>query len=117
MDDLVNDIRPRWIAAARGEDWTDDALAIHSHVGQDRLSFLVLGDPGEQDGSQYAVMPPLLAVGQDTDFMVICSDVAYDRGDLRASECERLEALPGWEWTLQGALLAGDAAGLERRTD
>jgi calcineurin-like phosphoesterase family protein len=55
--------------------------------------FLVVGDPGEADASQYAVIEPLLAVhdflvpwddGRDkkSDFMVVLSDVIYPAGDV-----------------------------------
>jgi hypothetical protein len=43
-------------------------------------SFAVLGDPGEGDGSQYAVVPALLGAAGDTDFAVIASDVIYPAG-------------------------------------
>jgi hypothetical protein len=45
-------------------------------------SFALIGDPGEGDESQYAVVAPLLAAAGDTDFMVICSDVVYPAGDV-----------------------------------
>jgi hypothetical protein len=45
-------------------------------------SFIVLGDPGEQDASQYAVVPALLSQQADVGFMVICSDVIYPSGDV-----------------------------------
>ena len=46
------------------------------------FSFLLLGDPGEGDNSQYAVVPPLIASSEGTDFTVICSDVIYPSGEL-----------------------------------
>ena len=46
------------------------------------FGFLVVGDTGEGDESQFALVPPLLSVGQDTHFMVICSDVVYPDGDV-----------------------------------
>ncbi len=45
-------------------------------------SFAVLGDPGEGDGSQYAVVPALLGAAGDTDFAVIASDVVYPAGGI-----------------------------------
>jgi hypothetical protein len=36
------------------------------------------------DASQYAVVPPLLAQGADTDFLFICSDVIYPAGGVDA---------------------------------
>ena len=44
------------------------------------FSFLVIGDTGEGDASQYRVVPTLLHQGRDTDFMFICSDVIYPAG-------------------------------------
>src|SRR5918998_82995 len=48
----------------------------------DAARFLVLGDTGEGDESQFALVPPLLGSGKDTHFMVICSDVVYPNGDV-----------------------------------
>jgi hypothetical protein len=56
-------------------------LVIQEHAEREEISFLVLGDPGEGDASQFAVVPALLARGRDTHFMVICSDVIYPSGD------------------------------------
>lgn len=41
--------------------------------------------------------------------------MAYDRGDLSASERKRLADLKGWEWTHLGAPVAGDAEGMQQR--
>ncbi|MDW4904125.1 metallophosphoesterase [Streptomyces sp. ADMS] len=46
----------------------------------DRFSFLVIGDTGEGDAPQYAVVPGLLKVGHDTAFTVVASDVIYPVG-------------------------------------
>ncbi len=40
----------------------------------------MLGDTGEGDASQYAVVPPLLAAAGDTDLMLVASDVVYPAG-------------------------------------
>ncbi|HEX2468723.1 MAG TPA: metallophosphoesterase [Solirubrobacterales bacterium] len=82
LDDLINDLRPRWIAEQRAAGRLTGRPAVDAHAGSERVSFLVLGDPGEQDASQYAVVRPLLAVGDDTDFMLIASDVIYPAGDI-----------------------------------
>ncbi|MFE9095828.1 metallophosphoesterase family protein [Streptomyces sp. NPDC007264] len=47
----------------------------------DRFSFMVLGDTGEGDDPQYAVVPGFLQAGQDTRFAVVASDVIYPVGD------------------------------------
>lgn len=50
----------------------------------DADSFVLLGDPGEQDRSQYIVAPPLRRVveRETPSFGVICSDVIYPSGDV-----------------------------------
>ena len=82
MDDLVNTIRPRWLAAQRdGGRWTGKGR-VGTWKDAEKLSFVLLGDPGEQDASQYAVVAPMLAEAEDTDFMLIASDVIYPAGDI-----------------------------------
>ncbi|MEH0416379.1 metallophosphoesterase family protein [Streptomyces sp. B21-083] len=46
----------------------------------DRFSFMVIGDTGEGDAPQYAVVPGFLRAGQDTAFTVLASDVIYPVG-------------------------------------
>ncbi|MFD9943603.1 metallophosphoesterase family protein [Nonomuraea sp. NPDC059023] len=71
-------VRQRWMEAqhARG---VDPDHRITPPVG-DSFQFLILGDPGEGDASQYAVVPGMLKVGKDTAFTVIASDVIYPTG-------------------------------------
>jgi hypothetical protein len=75
VHDPSNDQRRAWMAGAPPD------LVVRTELPADRASFLVLGDPGEGDASQFAVVPPLLSVGEGTDFMVIASDVVYPAGD------------------------------------
>lgn len=70
--------RRRWMAAMR-ERGADPRCRIRPGVGPE-FSFLVLGDPGEGDASQYAVVPVMLKVGADTDFAIVASDVIYPTG-------------------------------------
>ena len=70
-----------WLAVDRGRPIADSDLVIADHGRDGRVAFLVLGDSGEGDSSQYAVVPPLLAESRDTDFIFICSDVVYPTGD------------------------------------
>ena len=79
--DFINARRNRWAAAQRVAGSAETDLVVTRAEGS-RFSFLVLGDPGEQDASQYAVVEPLLAKGEGTSFMVICSDVIYPGGDV-----------------------------------
>jgi hypothetical protein len=53
-------------------------------AGRDHISVAVLGDPGEGDASQYVVVPVLERVAGDTDLAVLCSDVIYPGGGIRA---------------------------------
>ncbi|WP_405953818.1 metallophosphoesterase family protein [Streptomyces phaeochromogenes] len=46
----------------------------------DHFSFMVIGDTGEGDDPQYAVVPGFLRVSQDTRFAVLASDVVYPVG-------------------------------------
>jgi hypothetical protein len=46
----------------------------------EELSFLILGDTGEGDASQYAVVPGLLKLGAGTSFALVVSDVIYPTG-------------------------------------
>ncbi|MFJ6728779.1 metallophosphoesterase family protein [Streptomyces sp. NPDC091281] len=70
--------RSRWVAqrAAAGA----PADRVIRRTDPDRFSFLVIGDTGEGDDPQYAVVPGLLTVGQDTRFAVLASDVVYPVG-------------------------------------
>ncbi|MEV5321447.1 metallophosphoesterase [Streptomyces sp. NPDC052687] len=70
--------RGRWVAqqAAVGA----PADKVIRRPDPDRFAFLVAGDTGEGGEPQYAVVPGLLRVGQDTQFMIIASDVIYPVG-------------------------------------
>lgn len=70
--------RGRWVAqrAAAGA----PADKVIRRTDPDRFSFLVIGDTGEGDDPQYAVVPGLLKAGADTAFTVLASDVIYPVG-------------------------------------
>lgn len=70
--------RRRWLALAHSRG-ADPGLVV-DRTELAAPSFAVLGDTGEGDESQYAVVPPLLAVAGDTDFMLVASDVVYPAG-------------------------------------
>ena len=76
--DPCDAIRRRCVAAL-AERGTRAGFTMHR--SDEEFSFLLLGDTGEGDRSQYAVVPPALRVGADTDFMVIVSDVIYPSGE------------------------------------
>ncbi|WP_433336765.1 metallophosphoesterase family protein [Spirillospora sp. CA-294931] len=75
--DPSNGIRRRCVAAL-ADRGTRAAFTIP--LQREAFSFLLMGDTGEGDQSQYAVVPPAMRVGEDTDFMVVASDVVYPTG-------------------------------------
>jgi Calcineurin-like phosphoesterase len=78
---LVNDLRGAWVDSqedADGDGRWNAGLVIPQ---PDATSFLLLGDPGEQDFSQYVVVPVLVSQ-DDAAFMVVMSDVIYPSGDV-----------------------------------
>lgn len=76
--DPSGEVRRRWMKEQRARG-VDGDLRIAPGLGKS-FNFLLLGDPGEGDDSQYAVVPGLLQVGADTSFAVIASDVIYPTG-------------------------------------
>ncbi|WP_062345632.1 metallophosphoesterase family protein [Herbidospora yilanensis] len=72
------EVRRRWVASMR-ENGADPDFRMTRLMGPE-YSFIVIGDTGEGDASQYAVIPGLLKVGEKTDFAVIASDVIYPTG-------------------------------------
>ena len=77
--DPVDAARVRWVQLAREKGAPEDFI-VQRASGD--VSFLVVGDPGEGDDSQYAVVPGLLSQAEGIDFAVICSDLIYPTGDI-----------------------------------
>lgn len=75
---LVPRLRNYWAERLGGP--TDQRIIDQSAA----TSFLLLGDPGEQDRSQYIVVPAMREVvrREQPAFGVICSDVIYPSGDV-----------------------------------
>ncbi len=82
LGDSTNDERKRWVEAQRRKG-IDRRLTVTRYAEKDEVSFMVLGDPGEGDDSQYQVLLPLRATSTDTDFTYIVSDVIYPAGDVQ----------------------------------
>ena len=81
--DPVDRARTEWVRMAReraAEHGLDEDFVVGRGDGGD-ISFLLLGDTGEGDSSQYAVVPALLSQAPGTDFTIICSDVIYPSGE------------------------------------
>jgi hypothetical protein len=74
--------RQRWLQRLREaglDERFDDLVVDRTSLAQPR--FLVVGDPGEGDASQYCVATAIRGAPR-TDFMVLCSDVIYPAGDV-----------------------------------
>ena len=89
--DPTNTERQRWMEAQRQAGKITADLMIKDHADLEEVSFLVVGDTGEGDDSQFAVVKPLLACGQNTHFMFLCSDVIYPAGDIEDYESKFYE--------------------------
>lgn len=77
--------RQNWVAG-RLADGIDPDLTVRTHADRDAVSFLMLGDSGEGDASQYCVVPGLLEKAEGTAFMFIASDVIYPAGGVNEYE-------------------------------
>lgn len=78
LGDPTNDRRRAWMEQL--DPGGDSDLTVDRAQGNGAGSFLVLGDTGEGDESQFAVIKPLLSQAGGTDFMFITSDVIYPAG-------------------------------------
>jgi hypothetical protein len=80
---FVDELRAQWMASpVIAEEQREHRLVIDR---RDCTSFIVVGDTGEQDASQYVVVPALeneLRDHPDIGLMVVCSDVIYPSGDV-----------------------------------
>jgi hypothetical protein len=77
LGDPSHERRQAWLNQMYGDGTPDFTI---DRTDLDAPTFLLLGDTGEGDISQYAPMSIIDAVGPGTDFMVICSDVIYPAG-------------------------------------
>jgi len=91
IHDPVDAIREAWLAlqAVPSGPERAAALRIKGHEGRTEPSFMLLGDTGEGDGSQMAVVPGLRAMSAGADFSIICSDVIYPAGITPRSSTRR----------------------------
>ncbi|MEX5269070.1 metallophosphoesterase [Kocuria sabuli] len=73
--------RGRWVRA-RLAAGVDPELTVGAYAEEDQVSFLVLGDTGEGDSSQYHVVRPMLARSEGISFTYLVSDIIYPAGDV-----------------------------------
>ena len=105
LGDPTDDERRRWVAAMRTKENVDPDLIVRRWADEETLSFMVLGDPGEGDDSQYHVLRPLYATAGGTAFTYIVSDVIYPAGDVNEYEDKFFwpyRSLPGPIYAIPG---------------
>ncbi|MGI8459134.1 MAG: metallophosphoesterase [Propionibacteriaceae bacterium] len=71
IHDPVPEFRRRWMSRL------SDPEQLVVDLGYGAFSFALLGDTGEGDNSQYALLPSLKAECADVRFLFICSDLIY----------------------------------------
>ena len=102
---MVHAQRRRWLELVQSNGLAgrfDDLVIDCTALAQPR--FIVIGDPGEGDASQYCVATAIRSVPR-SDFLVLCSDVIYPAGDVNdyadkfyipyADYRDKVYALPG----------------------
>jgi uncharacterized membrane protein HdeD (DUF308 family) len=93
------------VARAYGGD-PDELFRIHPAgvAGARDFSFLVIGDPGEGDPSQYSLISRYLELGRrdDVKFLVIASDVVYPAGAMSDYEFNFYLPLKGFTKPVYG---------------
>lgn len=72
--------RAALLAAGEPPVVSDDFTLERPELGD--FSFMVIGDTGEGDRGQYAVVPAFLSAAQGSEFTVVASDVVYPAGDV-----------------------------------
>ena len=80
LGDPTDDERRRWVARRRAAGAPPDFAVAREDP--DSFAFMVLGDTGEGDAPQYAVVPGFLAMGAGTRFALVVSDVIYPTGSV-----------------------------------
>lgn len=79
LGDPTNQMRRDWVEPLPGR---QQDFTIRDYADRADISVALLGDTGEGDGSQYAVLPGLLKELRASDFMFIVSDVIYPAGGI-----------------------------------
>jgi hypothetical protein len=77
--DPTESARAAWVHGQKHPE-DNDFVIVRDDLGE--FSFMVIGDTGEGDRSQYSVVPAFLTAGEATEFAVVASDVVYPAGDV-----------------------------------
>jgi len=78
--DPTDDERRRWVARQLAAGVPPDFTIVRDDPSS--YAFMLLGDTGEGDAPQYAVVPGFLKMSEGTRFAVISSDVIYPTGSV-----------------------------------
>jgi hypothetical protein len=78
--DPTDDERRRWVARRLDDGVSPDFAIVREDPAS--FSFMLLGDTGEGDAPQYAVVPGFLRMSEGTRFAIIASDVIYPTGSV-----------------------------------
>src|SRR4051794_15003478 len=100
--DTTNDRRRAWM---KGRTDGNPDLLVEVDSDADAVSFLVMGDTGEGDASQYAVVPSAMARSAGIAFTFISGDVIYPAGGVNAYDAgffRPYQALPGPIYAVPG---------------
>ena len=83
LRDTTNSKRKRWVQHHALRRNPNDDFQLKRTLQPD-FSFLVLGDTGEGDASQWVLVKKVVHEGKSTAFMIIASDVIYPAGRSKA---------------------------------
>lgn len=95
--DYSNERRRNWRAQQQGVSLTkdvNDLLFVRQKNSATDYSFIIIGDTGEGDRSQYATLPLIKAL--NPDYMIINGDVAYPAGRLDMNDTKNSDYHQGF---------------------
>jgi hypothetical protein len=78
--DPTDDERRRWVAGRLDAGVAPDFTIVRDDPAS--YSFMLMGDTGEGDAPQYAVVPGFLKMSEGTRFAIVASDVIYPTGSV-----------------------------------
>lgn len=76
----VEERRSALVRGGAAAELADDFMIRRDDLND--FSFIVFGDSGEGDRSQYSVVPAMLSAANGSEFAIVASDVVYPAGDV-----------------------------------